>query len=97
MKVNIKGGGTFNKWAPPVIYTQHILLPVVRKMGYRANIEILRHGFYPRGGANVKVEIKPCKKLLPLNLTNRGSVEDFGGLSIASNHLAGKKVAERME
>ena len=54
VKVNIKGGGTFNKWAPPVIYTQHILLPVVRKMGYRANIEILRHGFYPRGGANVK-------------------------------------------
>jgi len=93
--VTVNGGATFAKWAPPVPYIQNVLLPVLGQMGYSAEIEIQRHGFYPIGGAETKIVAHPCRNLQPLSLTDVGVLKDIRGMSIASEHLQKPKVAER--
>ena len=62
--VNIKiMGGTDVRWSPPVNYLQHVTLPVLKSMGYDADLDIIRRGHYPRGGGIVHVKINPVKKL----------------------------------
>ena len=62
--VNIKiMGGTDVRWSPPVNYLQNVTLPVLKSMGYDADLDIIRRGHYPRGGGIVNVKINPVKKL----------------------------------
>ncbi len=95
VKINIKGGAVFGKFAPPLLSSKNILLPVLEKIGYRAEINILKHGFYPVGGSSVKITVRPCKEFKPLVLTERGEIESIEGISIASKYLEKAKVAER--
>jgi len=95
LRVNIDGGAVFGEFAPPLPYTNSVFVPLLRKMGYSAEINVLKHGFYPSGGSNVQVIINPCGELKPLNLTERGEMDTIEGVSVASNHLKKPKVAER--
>ena len=62
--VNIKiRGGTDVRWSPPVNYLQHVTLPILKSMGYDADLDIICRGHYPRGGGIVNVKINPVKKL----------------------------------
>ena len=93
--LTIEGGATFGKFAPPLQYIQFVLLPLLRKMGHHAQINILRHGFYPVGGARAKAIIEPCKGLNALNLLERGEVMPIQCVSISSSGLKKPRVAER--
>lgn len=95
IEVEVSGGSSFSKFAPPLLYTRHVLLPVLEESGYTADIEIERHGFYPVGGARVKLTIHPCTKLKPIELTRFGKIDKIEGISIASSHLKNARVAER--
>ncbi|MFH1978290.1 MAG: RNA 3'-terminal phosphate cyclase [Candidatus Aenigmatarchaeota archaeon] len=95
IEIEIEGGATFGKWAPPLLTTKNILLSVLEKMGYKASINIEKHGFFPVGGAHVEFKFHPCKELKPLNLTEIGNITHTGGMSIASVHLRKSRVAER--
>jgi RNA 3'-phosphate cyclase len=95
VEINISGGATFGKWAPPLLASKNILLPVLEKTGYRAGIEIERHGFYPAGGARVSIRVSPCREFRPLVLEKLGEIKHAGGISIASTHLQSASVAER--
>ncbi|MFH1445627.1 MAG: RNA 3'-terminal phosphate cyclase [Nanoarchaeota archaeon] len=94
--VSIEGGATFNKWAPHIPYIQNVLLPTVAKMGYKADISIERHGFYPKGGAKVKIIVHPCKSFKPLKFENK-KTKNILGLSITTTHLKKARVAERQK
>lgn len=87
-------GGTDVKWSPAISYFQYLFSDFLKKMGAEITVEILRRGFYPKGGGKVIVAIKPCK-LNRLNLTERGVLKRIEIMSIASNGLKGAKVAER--
>lgn len=63
-------GGTNNPWAPPIDYVQHVLLPVLRAMGVKAEIELVKRGFYPRGMGIIKVKSSPLTTLRPINITH---------------------------
>lgn len=95
VKVRVKGGATFGKYAPPLLYTKNILLPTLEKMGYRAEININKHGFYPVGGADVDITIHPCKTLRTLELTEPGKIREVKGISVATSHLKKPGVADR--
>lgn len=97
LEININGGSVASQWSPPLIYVQKVLLPLLRKMGYNAEIHINCYGFYPSGGAKVKAIIYPCEKLKPINLTEQGFVEKIEGMSIATKHLIQPRVAERQK
>jgi len=63
-------GGTNNPWAPPIDYIQHILLPTLKMMGVKAEIELIKRGFYPRGMGIIKVKSRPLTTLNPINITS---------------------------
>ncbi len=68
VKIRITGG-TDLKRAPSVDFVENVKLPILRLMGYNANINIIQRGHYPRGGGILEIEIRPIAKLKPLNVS----------------------------
>ncbi len=65
-------GGTHNMMAPPFDFVERVFLPVVNRMGPRVSARLVRHGFYPRGGGRIEVEIAPAP-LAPIDCIARGA------------------------
>jgi RNA 3'-terminal phosphate cyclase (ATP)/RNA 3'-terminal phosphate cyclase (GTP) len=91
IKIKIRGGGTWNKWAPPVCYFNHVFLPLIKE---DSEIKILKEGFYPRGGAEVEVLTKSWTTQ-EINITDAGCIDDVEIFSFASQDLQRRNVAER--
>ncbi len=88
IKIFLKGGGTFGKWAPSVNYLKEVTYKLFEKSGLKIDIDILKHGFYPKGGAHLKCVIHPSKEnLKPINLTELGNIDLIQGEIIVTNHL----------
>lgn len=93
--VEIRGGGTLGLWSPNLLYTKNVFLPLIKKMGFNMDIDIKRHGFFPKGGADVTARIKPAKGIKPILLEERGNLNIIHGISIASMDLENADVSER--
>jgi RNA 3'-terminal phosphate cyclase (ATP) len=65
-------GGTHNPLAPPFDFLQSAFLPLLQRMGPQVAVELVRPGFYPKGGGLLRVAITPCRHLTPLHLAERG-------------------------
>lgn len=66
-------GGTHNPLAPPVDFLQRAWLPLLRRMGARVELTLLRHGFVPAGGGELQAFIQPGE-LAPLHLMQCGTL-----------------------
>ncbi len=97
VKVEISGGATYGKWAPPIDFVKDVTYKILEKMGYKIELKVESHGFYPKGGAKVSAIFHPAEKISPLNLVESGKILSVKGISIASRHLESKKVAERQK
>ncbi|GGB72721.1 RNA 3'-terminal phosphate cyclase [Blastomonas aquatica] len=53
-------GGTHAAMAPPFDFMARCFLPVFERMGPRVSATIKRHGFFPRGGGRIEIEIDPA-------------------------------------
>lgn len=53
-------GGTHAGMAPPFDFIEKCFLPVFNRMGPSVDIRIKRHGFFPRGGGRIEVDIEPA-------------------------------------
>ncbi|NOQ37699.1 RNA 3'-terminal phosphate cyclase [archaeon] len=95
IEIDICGGATFGKWSPPLLYTKHVLFPILLKMGYKAEMDIVKHGHYPKGGAEVKVVIHPLSELKGINLSERGKLVRICGIAHSSDILTKALVSER--
>ncbi len=69
-------GGTHAMSAPPFEFMARTLFPVVRSMGPDLSIKMERHGFHPRGGGRVIVEIVPSP-LRPVECFERGELRSL--------------------
>jgi len=89
-------GGLFQDFAPSAFHTQHALLPLLAQMGVRAELEVLRPGYVPQGGGEVRLRVWPLREpLRPLMLPERSGALDLWGIALES-HLAHRRVGERM-
>lgn len=89
-------GGLFQDFAPPAFYFQHILLPVLRRMGIQAELTIIRPGYVPRGGGRIELHVEPLQgKLRPIKLMEQGRITAVKGIALSSL-LKDRKVSERM-
>jgi RNA 3'-phosphate cyclase len=88
-------GGTDVPMSPPVFYFRDVFLPAIRKMGAEASFEILRRGFYPKGGGRVALSVAPWAKRVALVLAERGELREIRIDSVATEHLRKARVAER--
>ncbi len=71
-------GGTDVRWSPSIDYMRHVMLPTIAKMGYDAQIDIIKRGYYPRGGGMVKAVIRPSTKLKGVALEPPREIEIKG-------------------
>jgi RNA 3'-terminal phosphate cyclase (GTP) len=88
-------GGTCGLGAIPVDYYPNVIFPLLRKSGLKAQLKILRRGYYPKGGGEVSVSIDPLKYPQPIELTEQGNITRISGMSIASKELMLREVAQR--
>ncbi len=65
-------GGTHNKAAPPADFLIETWQPLMARMGVDMAITLLRHGFYPAGGGEIRASVQPVAALKPLLLESRG-------------------------
>lgn len=94
IKINISGGATDTFFSPTFDYFRYCFLKILEKAEGKAEVNILKRGYYPEGGARVEATIYPSK-LKPLNLLGRGEFKKVLVISGASEFLKPKKVAER--
>ncbi len=95
VEIKIDGGATYAEWAPPAAYTQNVFLPLMKRLGYNAEMEVLRNGFYPKGGAKLKIVVQPSSTFKSIYSIEPGEIKKVRGISIASSSLKEKRVAER--
>lgn len=74
-------GGTHNMMAPPFEFIERSFLPIVNRMGARVEVRLGRHGFYPRGGGRVEVDIAPAP-LAPIECVERGDRLEVSAMAI---------------
>ena len=68
-------------------------------MGLRCSLEVRRHGFYPKGGGEVKAVVEPTETLKPF-LPNHESVGTVYGVSLCGRlprHVAERQAASATE
>ena len=94
IKIAFQGGATDTFFSPTINYFQFVFLKVLEKMGIKIEVNILKRGYYPEGGARIEIVIHPSK-LKPLNLIERGDLKEILATSGAAESLKDKKVAER--
>lgn len=89
-------GGLFQDFAPSGFHLQHVVLPLLHKMGLEAALQMNRPGYVPRGKGSISLKVKPLKHgLWPINLEEAGPIGKIWGIALAS-HLAERQVSQRM-
>jgi RNA 3'-terminal phosphate cyclase (ATP) len=87
-------GGTDVPHSPTINYLQHVLLPILRRMGFYVEITVHSRGYYPRGGGEVTMAAKPQSQLQAIELREFGKPKNIKGISVCT-FLDDRKVAER--
>jgi RNA 3'-terminal phosphate cyclase (ATP) len=60
-------GGTDVRQAPPADYSCQVLVPLLERLGARVSLRVMRRGYYPRGGGEIEVVVRPAS-LAPATL-----------------------------
>jgi RNA 3'-terminal phosphate cyclase (ATP) len=74
-------GGTHVPQSPMVHYLAKHWAAVVERLGLRARVELVRAGFYPAGGGEVRAEVSPWTRPAGLVLEERGELVSVWGTS----------------
>jgi RNA 3'-terminal phosphate cyclase (ATP) len=89
-------GGVFQDGAPSPHHMQHVLAPLLARMGAAVEVRVLRAGYVPQGGGELELRIDPARGALrPLALIEQGAVRSVRGIALSS-HLAERQVSDRM-
>ncbi len=78
-------GGTETKWAPTIQYIKYVTYPLLNQMGANLSLNVIRHGYYPKGGGLVTVETKSSKKLNNFVLLDRGKIQSIHVYSVCGS------------
>ncbi|MFQ5914764.1 MAG: RNA 3'-terminal phosphate cyclase [Nitrospinota bacterium] len=83
-------GGTHVAWSPPFDYACDVWLPALSRMGVKAEMELVKWGWYPAGGGEIRARIQgiglPEKvRLAPLTLIEGGRLTRVRGRTVAAN------------
>lgn len=73
-------GGTDVRAAPPIDYLAEVLLAHLARMGAEVEMTIIRRGYYPVGGGEVHVRVRPCR-LRPCHVDAAGELRKVAGLA----------------
>lgn len=89
-------GGIFQDFAPGLFHLQHVLLPLLQRMGVAAEFRLVTPGYVPRGSGIIELSVTPLThRLKPIELVKQGAVRRVRGIALASR-LKERRVAHRM-
>jgi RNA 3'-terminal phosphate cyclase (ATP) len=78
-------GGTHVPWSPTFDYARDVWLPLLRRFGVRASLELQAWGWWPLGKGEVVAEIRPgAGPLMPVTLLERGSLRRVRGRAVGA-------------
>ena len=80
-------GGTHVPFSPPFHYLEKVFLPTVKKMGGKVDLKLVRWGFYPKGGGEIRAHVKPCRGLQGIRQEKRGALKSLQLSACSSTHL----------
>lgn len=92
-------GGTAVKWSPPTPFLENIVWRAFDAMGLSCSLEVVRHGFYPKGGGEVAASIEPTDTLKPFTPRHE-TVDTVYGTSLCGRlprHVAERQAASAAE
>jgi RNA 3'-terminal phosphate cyclase (ATP) len=92
--LHVAKGGTDTTHAPTINYLRYVLLPVLKHIGFEAEITVQKYGYYPKGMGEATLTSKPNKALRPFYLSDFGKIKCVSGVSVCT-FLADRQVAER--
>lgn len=87
-------GGTHAGMSPSFDFIEKCLLPVIERMGPCVSARIKRHGFFPRGGGRIEIDIEPAP-LRRIEFTERGAMQSRSGMIVFSS-LGENKIPDRI-
>jgi len=64
-------GGTDVLWSPTIDYTRMVLREAYTRMGINCSINVIKRGYYPKGGGIIELEVLPSEKINPIVLNTR--------------------------
>ena len=77
-------GGTHAAMAPPFEFIARAFLPLIARMGPQVSARLSRHGFYPRGGGRIEIEIAPAP-LRRIECLDRGAPTGHAGQALVAS------------
>jgi RNA 3'-terminal phosphate cyclase (ATP) len=92
-------GGTHVPWSPPAHYLSHVFLPALAAMGAEVQMTLERWGWYPKGGGEVRLDIRPARSLRGVEWRTPAAGFAFRALSASAKlpeHVA-RRQAARLE
>jgi len=84
--VNIKLiGGTDVKWAPTWDYFKYIFIPLLKQLGISIDVNLIKRGYYPKGGGEAEITIYPNPEFKQLKFGGQHNFTDVEGVIHISN------------
>ena len=88
-------GGTDVRWAPSWDYFTCVFLPLLRNIGINTEVHLHKRGYYPTGGGEATLTIRPSASLRPFQVEEPQQYHQIDGII----HLANlpEHIATRMK
>jgi RNA 3'-phosphate cyclase len=78
-------GGTDVKWSPSWDYFNNVFVPLIQKIGVSVKTKLIRRGYYPKGGGEAILTLKPIISLNPITLEKKQDFNKIFGIIHLSN------------
>lgn len=89
-------GGLFQDFAPSYFHLEHVLLVILKRMGFNARVKMERPGYVPTGQGIWHLATSPVRDALePMVLAEAGAVQKIWGIALSSR-LRERSVSDRM-
>lgn len=80
-------GGTNCEMAPQIDELTEVFRPNLERFGATFDFELLRRGYFPKGGGHCKITCKPVNFLKSVDLTEFGKITKLYGWSYVAGTL----------
>ncbi|KAF5302012.1 hypothetical protein FQA39_LY10482 [Lamprigera yunnana] len=80
-------GGTNAEMAPQIDYITEVFRPILEKFGATFDFDLIRRGYFPKGGGKVMIHVKPVPQLNAVELLDVGNVTAIHGWSYVAGTL----------
>lgn len=86
-------GGTDVSWSPTIDYTKYVLREAYTRLGINFSLELVKRGYYPRGGGKINLKVFPAKiKAISLIKRKTRKLKIFCSYSKLSENIVKEKV-----